>query len=197
MLIILIIGIILIIFFTSLLSITKKETPKITHKKKTKNVVMKSEIPTVRAKIEDDKKQTSTSTKNKGGKKHKPRKRKTGFAETKPYTHTSTPHPCYYKKTGEDQVDYVTFTHSRTIPVENDSGEIIGVMKTKELTSNISKKERKKGKKTNVVPIVYQGKRSALGEEKYNFSLVPEDKEIVDIIFDSSPKKPAPKRKRQ
>ena len=112
-------------------------------------------------------------------------------------SHTIDPHPCYYKKTGDDQVDYVTFTHSKNIDIKNENGEITGTLETKELTSNINKEERKQGIKTNVVPIDYQGKRSALGEEKDDFSLVPEDKKIVDTIFDSSPKRPAPKRKRQ
>ena len=88
-------------------------------------------------------------------------------------------------------------TNGTNYVCENENGEITGALETRELTSNINKEERKQGIKTNVVPIVYQGKRSSLGEEKDDLSLVPEDKKIVDTIFEYSLKKPAPKRKRQ
>lgn len=62
-------------------------------------------------------------------------------------------------------------------------------VKTIPLTDNISKKERAVNKQTGkktisyVYPKVFRGKRSALGKENKDYSLVPDDKLIVEKLF--------------
>lgn len=55
------------------------------------------------------------------------------------------------------------------------------------MTSNISKSER--GKRLSYMyPISYSGKRSALGKETKEFSLLPKDLEIVNRALSDLPK---------
>lgn len=118
----------------------------------------------------------------------KPRK-KTGWADTKFFPHLN--HPAKYKKIGSDDIEYVTFTHSISVPIKDKR------IATIPLTDNVSKKEREENKrkgipkgknKSYVYPKVFQGKRSALGKETDKYSLVEDDKKIVDNLFDTLPK---------
>lgn len=109
----------------------------------------------------------------------KRRKRKTGFAFTKWIPHAG--HPAFYRKSGKDSLNYVTFTHSNEVDLGNKK------VKTIPLTSNISKSER--GKRLSYMyPISYNGKRSALGKETKEFSLLPKDLDIVNRALSDLPK---------
>ncbi len=109
----------------------------------------------------------------------KRRKRKTGFAFTKWIPHAG--HPAFYRKSGKDSLDYVTFTHSKEVDLEGRK------VKTIPLTSNISKNER--GKRLSYLyPRCYSGKRSALGKETKEFSLLPKDRDIVNRALSDFPK---------
>lgn len=114
--------------------------------------------------------------------KKKNRRRQVGFSDTRNFPHKN--HPANYRKRGDDDIDYVTFTHSDEVHLSNGKK-----VKTIPLTDNISKKERainkQTGKKTisYVYPKVFRGKRSALGKENKDYSLVPDDKLIVEKLF--------------
>lgn len=106
---------------------------------------------------------------------------KSGFADTKRYPHKG--HPANYRRTGRDSIEYITFTHTPDIVKIN--GKEYKVIP---LTSNIDPYERKTTKnKSYAIPKKFIGKRSALGEEKYNLSFVKKDKKIVDNLFKELP----------
>lgn len=112
------------------------------------------------------------------------RQRLSGWAHTKDYPHKN--HPAKYKKQGEDNVNYVTFTHSDVVELPN--GERV---ETIPLTSNINPAERGNSI-SHVYPKVFKGKRSALGPEAKEFSLTKEDKEKVDKLFKELPVEEVP-----
>lgn len=106
------------------------------------------------------------------------KRKKVGFARTKEIPHFR--HPAYYEKTGNDDIKYVTFTHSEDIEIK---GKLV---KGKPLTSNIEAEER--GKSISYVyPKSYKGKRSALGKDTDEFSLIKADKAIVKDILKNYP----------
>lgn len=116
-------------------------------------------------------------------------RRNSGWARTKTYPHKR--HPARYRKRGNDEIDYLTFTHSETVQLPN--GDIV---QTIPLTDNISEQEREDNKRKGlkpeqnrsyVFPKLYRGKRSALQSEVEGLSLVPEDKEKVDRLFNELP----------
>lgn len=113
------------------------------------------------------------------------RKRSTGWAHTKWKPHKN--HPAYFRKTGQDDVEYVTFTHSETVDFDKDNKakpiEKHDVVKTRRLKVNIDKTEKNKGEYSHVIPRVYEGRRSALGSGTNKYKLAEEDKPIVDNIF--------------
>lgn len=115
-----------------------------------------------------------------------------GFAETKEYPHKK--HPAKFKKKrGSDKVEYITFTHSEEVEIDN------VVIITKPLTSNINPKERgtlnEKGEPniSYAYPKVYVGKRSALGKGTDKYSLVEADSKIVEELFATLPREEVPK----
>jgi len=114
-----------------------------------------------------------------GLKKNKRQRKKVGFAETKQIPHRK--HPAFYKKKNNNDIDYLTFTHSKK--VEIGSVEI----DTIPMNSNINPKERG-SKKSYAYPKVYQGKRDALHEDINDFSFTKEDRILADQLFDSLPK---------
>ena len=118
-------------------------------------------------------------------KKKNNRKRSTGWAHTKKYPHKN--HPAYFRKTGQDDVEYITFTHSEKVDFDKDNKrkpiEKHDVVKTRKLKVNIDKTEENKGEYSHVVPRVYEGKRSALGVGTSKYKLAEEDKPTVDDIF--------------
>lgn len=118
-------------------------------------------------------------------KKNNNRKRSTGWAHTKKYPHKN--HPAYYRKTGQDDVEYITFTHSDKVDFDKDNKskpiERHDIVRTRKLNENIDKTDNKKGEYSYVVPRVYEGKRSALGAGTNKYKLSEEDKPIVDTIF--------------
>lgn len=106
------------------------------------------------------------------------RKRKSsGFADTKRYPHKG--HPANYRRISNDKIEYLTFTHTPdSVFIDNKEYYVLP------LTSNISEKERKNSNnKSYVFPRRFVGKRSALGKEKSGYSLMLEDKIIVDNLF--------------
>lgn len=109
----------------------------------------------------------------------KNRKRKySGFAHTKEIPHKL--HPAYYERKGNDEINYVTFTHSDEVDLNNRK------IKTVPLTSNISPAER--GKSISYAyPKSYKGKRSALGKNTDEYSLIKADKDIVKEILKNYP----------
>lgn len=113
------------------------------------------------------------------------RKRSTGWAHTKKYPHKN--HPAYFRKTGQDDVEYVTFTHSREVDFDKDNKvkpiEKHDIVKAQKLKVNIDKTEKNKGEYSHVVPRVYEGKRSALGAGTNTYKLAEDDKPTVDYIF--------------
>lgn len=113
------------------------------------------------------------------------RKRSTGWAHTKKYPHKN--HPAYFRKTGQDDVEYITFTHSEEVDFDKDNKrkpvEKHDVVKTCKLKVNIDKTEKNKGEYSHVVPRVYEGKRSALGAGTNKYKLAEDDRTTVDYIF--------------
>ena len=112
-------------------------------------------------------------------KKNRARK-SSGFAFTKKYPHEN--HPANYNRIGNDDIEYLTFTHSEKVDLPNGKK-----VKTIPLKSNISPSERGK-RKSHVFPKVFQGKRSALGKDTKEFSLPPEDKDTISRLFRDLPK---------
>lgn len=113
------------------------------------------------------------------------RKRSTGWAHTKKFPHKR--HPAFFRKTGQDDVEYVTFTHAKKVDFDKDNKkkppEKHDVVKTRRLKVNIDKTEKNKGEYSHVIPRVYEGKRSALGAGTNKYKLSEKDKPIVDDIF--------------
>ena len=118
-------------------------------------------------------------------KKKNNRKRSTGWAHTKKYPHKN--HPAYFRKTGQDDVEYVTFTHSSEVDFDKDNKrkpiEKHDIVTTRKLNVNIDKTERSSGEYSHVIPRVYEGKRAALGAGTNKYKLADEDKPTVDDIF--------------
>lgn len=109
-------------------------------------------------------------------------KKKAGFANTKEYPHRK--HPARYKKTGQDDsIMYLTTTHHEEVLI---NGKVV---KTIPLDNNIDPKERNMpNKKSYVYPKVYVGKRSHLGKERKDLSLIGNDINKVEELFDTLPK---------
>ena len=80
-------------------------------------------------------------------KKNRARK-SSGFAFTKKYPHEN--HPANYNRIGNDDIEYLTFTHSEKVDLPNGKK-----VKTIPLKSNISPSERGK-RKSHVFPKVFQ-----------------------------------------
>ena len=127
-------------------------------------------------------------------KKKNNRKRSTGWAHTKIYPHER--HPANYKRTGKDDIEYITFTHSEKVDL-CDKGNV----RTVPLLDNISPAEREKNKRENkkkgenrsyAYPKVFVGKRSALGKETDEFSPVDFDKKRIDKMYEVFPRENVP-----
>ena len=118
--------------------------------------------------------------------KNKRKKKQDGFAKTKHYPHRS--HPANYKKLGNDDIEYITFTHHDVVDIGGKKYITIP------LSDNIEKKvrEKNKGKDKKEIsyayPKVFVGKRSALGSEAREFSLTSEDVKKVNYLFKTLPK---------
>lgn len=122
------------------------------------------------------------------------RKRKSGWVDANKRPHKNHPANFRRKSVNEDNVKYLTFTHSPAI--ETKVGDKINIVHTIPLTDNISKKEREENKRNGlkvgenrsyVFPIVFNGSRSALGKNNDDYSPVPADKAIIDCLYLSLP----------
>ena len=137
-----------------------------------------------------------SSTPHGGCKGGKAPARNYGWALTKHYPHKR--HPAFWRRKGKskDDIEYLTFTHSSKVELDDE-----GVVETLPLTDNISPAERKKNatlpaeerRISYVMPFVYDGERSALGEKTEDFSFVPEDYKLVQEHFNTLPRKTVPK----
>ena len=123
------------------------------------------------------------------------RKRSTGWAHTKQFPHKR--HPAYFRKTGQDDIEYVTFTHSEKVDFDKDNKakpiEKHDIVETRRLKVNIDKTEKNKGEYSHVVPRVYEGKRSALGAGTNTYKLAEDDKPTVDYIFKKGKRNKVPR----
>ena len=108
-------------------------------------------------------------------------RRKNGFARTKNYPFKN--HPAFYKKLGNDYIEFITFTHSDSVDFPE------GKVETKELRVNINYKDSKeKQRKSYVVPKVYESKRSALKNELHDFRVDKVDMPLIEDVFKNSKK---------
>ena len=104
-------------------------------------------------------------------------RKKSGFAKTKRYPFKQ--HPAYYRYISSDEIEYTTFTKRDPANID---GKIVQVRK---LSDNIDPEKRGK-EPSNVVELVFVGKRSSLhkNEPSYKFAS-KEDKNIVDNILNN------------
>lgn len=112
-------------------------------------------------------------------------RKKWGWARTKNIPHAH--HPAYYKYTSNnnDDIMYVTFTHHAEVEITKDNITI--KVDTIKLNENIDPKERGIAK-SYVFPIVYIGKRSALGKKIDGMEIHQSDKEDLKRLFETLPK---------
>ena len=118
---------------------------------------------------------------------------KEGFAKSKKHIHGEQSHPTFFKKKSRkgDDIEYVSFSHSKEI-ILNNGQKIIA-----DEIDNINPSERGSGRKSHVIPIVYKGKRSSLGKSTSEYSLTSNAKKRVDYIFMNAPRENAPSKKRK
>lgn len=136
-----------------------------------------------------------------------------GWSRTKKYPHKR--HPANYKRKVGDKIEYITFTHSPVVELNNDNvlpKSIIGAIPNSRISynsqgnmcittipmcDNVSKVEREKAKREGktrletrsyVFPVVFEGRRSALHSEIIGeFDPVPVDKEHINLCFAALP----------
>lgn len=127
-------------------------------------------------------------------KKNNRNRRNTGWAHTKWFPHGN--HPANYRKTGKDDIEYITFTHSPAVELKGGKTE-----RTVPMLDNVSPAERKKNKaegkkfgenRSYAYPKVYEGKRSALGKETEDFEPVDFDKKRIGKMFETFPRENVP-----
>ena len=122
------------------------------------------------------------------------RGRSTGWARTKKFPHAR--HPAFYKKKSKNnEIEYITFTHSDEVDFDSDNEnkpiEHHDIVKPRKLSKNISKNKGDK-KDSYVVPRVYEGQRSALGQNTDEFGYDNSDKAIIDDVFNNAPRYKVP-----
>ena len=114
----------------------------------------------------------------------KKQRKRGGWAYTKYYPHKNHPARYRYTKNNNDDIEYITFTHSDKVTLTDKNGKTVTV-DTVPLNDNISPDERKKNPNSNsyAFPYLYEGKRSALGEETKEYKFTERDKSWVDFLF--------------
>lgn len=128
-------------------------------------------------------------------KKNNRKRKSSGWAKTKSYPHER--HPATYRRKGSknDDIEYITFTHSPEVDLGNKK------VRTVPLLDNISPAERRKNKaqgkkfgenRTYAYPKVFVGKRSALHEEINEFDPVDFDKKRISKMFKVFPRENVP-----
>ena len=130
------------------------------------------------------------------GKKNNRSRKNTGWAKTKSYPHERHPAAYRRKNNTNDDIEYITFTHSSEV----DFGEK-GKVRTIPLLDNISPAERQKNKaqgkrieenRSYAYPKVFVGKRSALHKETEEFEPVEFDKKRIGKMFEVFPRENVP-----
>lgn len=115
---------------------------------------------------------------------------KTSWAHTKKIPHKL--HPANYARISGDNIEYITFTHSPEVKLPNGA-----VIQTVPMADNVSKKEREKNARKGLkrgenrsyaYPVVFVGKRSALGRELQDFEPIPFDKVRIETMFKIFPR---------
>ena len=104
-------------------------------------------------------------------------RKKTGFADTKRVPHEN--HPAHYRKTGKDNIEYVTTTHHNPVIIKGKE------IKTIPLNNNFDPNDKEDA---YLFPVVYEGKRSALGKEKSNYRVSKEDVDLINTIYNTAPR---------
>lgn len=128
-------------------------------------------------------------------KKNNRKRKSSGWAKTKNYPHER--HPATYRRKGSknDDIEYITFTHSPEVDLGNKK------IRTVPLLDNISPDERRRNKaqgkkfgenRTYAYPKVFVGKRSALHEEINEFDPVDFDKKRISKMFKVFPRENVP-----
>jgi hypothetical protein len=177
---------------TSKTKATKKTTSKAPAKSK-KQTINKQTTTTHKAHIKTETKKTSpapaekqTAVTSTTTSRKQRKKRSTGWAKTKRIPHKR--HPALFRKKSGDDIEYITFTHSKIVDFDKDNKkkplEKHDIVKAEPLNVNIGNDE--KGEKLSyVVPRVYDGKRSALGEGTTDYKLDKSDESLIDKIFET------------
>ena len=116
---------------------------------------------------------------------NKPKRKQYGWSKTKKFPHER--HPAYYRysKKNNDDIEYLTFTHSPRVQIVDEKYKKVYV-DTVPLNSNISPRERKKDPNSisYVYPDVFEGSRDALGEGTNEYNFIEADKTWVSFLFD-------------
>ena len=116
-------------------------------------------------------------------------RKKFGWANTKAYPHKF--HPARYQKIGNDEIIYLTFTHSPVVQYPNGRK-----VQTIPMNDNVSKRERDDNKRRGLrkgenisyaYPNVFRGNRSALGPETDEFSFIDLDRDLSYRLFNTLP----------
>ena len=128
-------------------------------------------------------------------KKNNRKRKSSGWAKTKSYPHER--HPATYRRKGSknDDIEYITFTHSPEVDFGNKK------VRTVPLLDNVSPMERRRNKaqgkkfgenRSYAYPKVFVGKRSALHEETDEFAPVDFDKKRINKMFEVFPREVVP-----
>ena len=157
----------------------KKTTKKAPSKKKTTKAK-----PKAKAKATSKAGQSKRVEKPPGGAASR-RNKKTGWANTRKFPHKN--HPAYFRKKDKDDIEYVTFTHSITVDLEDEKQ-----VPTRELNKNIDYKSKGDERLSRVVYRVYEGTRSSLGMKTNKYKLDKLDVPIVDGVFKNAPRRRPP-----
>lgn len=114
-------------------------------------------------------------------------KKNKGFATTNKFPHKK--HPAYFRKTGEDEIEYVTFTHSDIVNLINEKN-----VPTRRLDVSVDYKNKGDNKYSHVVERVYMGKRSSLGKGTNQYKLDKKDIDKVKDVFENATRRIVPKK---
>ena len=113
------------------------------------------------------------------------RRKQYGWARTKKIPHERHPAHYRYSRKNNNDIEYITFTHSPIVKFDNDNGKKT-IVETIPLYSNISHKERinEPNKLSYAMPYLYEGKRDNLYDETDEFNFTKKDKSFISFLFD-------------
>lgn len=114
------------------------------------------------------------------------KRKKSGFANTKEYPHKR--HPANYRKTGKDDIEYITFTHHDIVDINGKKYVTIPLLDNIDKTIQKKNKGKKNKEISYAFPKVYVGKRSSLGKEEKKFEFTKDDYVLISKLFNELPK---------